>query len=65
MNEKRVFDFSKDFAEVDGVQVVSSRWIFEQMQAMGCQIDRANTMAAAALALVVFRFLIDVIRMFI
>lgn len=52
----------KDIVEVDGVQVLSAKWIFGQMQAMGCQIDRANLKANIAIGLVVVRFLVDLIK---
>ena len=43
--------------EVDGVQVFSSDFVFEQMQAQSRRIDRARSIAMLAMAMAVLSFI--------
>ena len=36
--------------KVDGVQLFSADWVFEQMQAQSCRIDRSNKFALLGIA---------------
>ena len=42
MNEKRK---TPNIVEVNGVQVPSMNWVFDQMMAQSCRIDRARYIA--------------------
>ena len=42
MNEKRK---TPNIVEVNGVQVPSMNWVFDQMMAQSCRIDRARSIA--------------------
>ena len=53
---KNSFDLNSEvkntphIVKVDGVQLFSADWVFEQMQAQSCRIDRSNKFALLGIA---------------
>lgn len=53
---KNSFDLNREaktvphIVKVDGVQLFNADWVFEQMQAQSCRIDRSNKFALLGIA---------------
>ena len=43
--EIKMSQYTPHIVKVDGVQLFSADWVFEQMQAQSCRIDRSNKFA--------------------
>lgn len=51
---------SSYIAEVDGLQVFSADFVFEQLQAQSCRIDRARGIACVAVAVAIIAVIVSV-----
>ena len=51
----------KNIVEINGEQVFSADWTFEQMQAQSCRIDRSNKMALISIAVAVIAVILAIV----
>lgn len=51
----------KNIVEINGEQVFSADWTFEQLQAQSCRIDRSNRMALISIAVAVVAVILAIV----
>lgn len=51
----------KNIVEINGEQVFSADWTFEQMQAQSCRIDRSNRIALISIAVAVIVVILAIV----
>lgn len=52
--------FESPIVEVDGKQVFTTKYIFEQMMAQSCRIDRANMISWVAICISVIAIILAI-----
>ncbi len=51
----------KQFVEVNGTQVFTADWTFEQMMAQSCRIDKARRVALISVVISVLSLIINIV----
>ena len=51
----------KQFVEVDGTRVFTADWVFEQMMAQSCRIDRSRRIALISIVSEIFSLIIAIV----